>query len=188
MTFLLDSKRGALSNLSERLESHKWKVSHAPEPRDIIWDNLTKTRFSKLSRRIILNLLLMLFLTLLTTPAAIFSTFQSLIRFHSVTNFFGPLMSGEGLFRKFLSGIVFSYLPALVLALLSVGMPYVFAVSTYFEGYRLKSSRERSIMRKTFVSDYRDIITLGVSLIVRVDSPNCSFDLRGGSPCAKALG
>ncbi|TNM95471.1 hypothetical protein fugu_016554 [Takifugu bimaculatus] len=67
-------RRPQQSSVTTVVQSHKWGVSYAPAPSDIIWENLSVCGSRWWLRCVLLNILLFLLLFFLTTPAIIVNT------------------------------------------------------------------------------------------------------------------
>ncbi|KAL0901136.1 hypothetical protein ABMA27_006449 [Loxostege sticticalis] len=112
-----------------------WVLSHATNPADIIWENLSVQPGVWYIKAIFVNLFLFLVLFFLTTPAIIVNLFNTLV-FKLDTHEKG-------------SSVVFEFLPTLLLWTMAAVMPAIVAFSDKFLSHWTKSQQNYSIMTKT---------------------------------------
>ncbi|XP_022237734.1 calcium permeable stress-gated cation channel 1-like [Limulus polyphemus] len=124
------------SSLNCILEPHNWQVEFAPPPEDIFWKNLAVSDLKWYIRAVAINLFLFLVLFFLTTPA-IFVNSLDLIQLRQKIQRLSPVLS--------------EFLPTLLLWLVSVLLPIIVAYSDDFLFHWTRSTRNHSIMKKTFV-------------------------------------
>ncbi|XP_076366962.1 LOW QUALITY PROTEIN: osmosensitive cation channel TMEM63C-like [Tachypleus tridentatus] len=124
------------SSLNCILEPHNWQVEFAPPPEDIFWKNLTVNDVKWYIRAVAINLFLFLVLFFLTTPA-IFVNNLDLIQLRQKIERLSPVLS--------------EFLPTLLLWLVSVLLPIIVAYSDDFLFHWTRSTRNHSIMKKTFI-------------------------------------
>lgn len=110
-----------------------WVLSHATNPTDIIWENLSVQPGIWYLKAIVVNLFLFLVLFFLTTPALIVNLFN---------NFKIESTSKVG-------GVIFEFLPTLLLWTMAAVMPAIVAFSDKFLSHWTKSQQNYSIMTKT---------------------------------------
>uniref|UniRef100_A0A6Q2YBX6 Transmembrane protein 63C n=1 Tax=Esox lucius TaxID=8010 RepID=A0A6Q2YBX6_ESOLU len=109
------------SSITTVVQSHRWGVSYAPAPSDIIWSNLSVCGSRWWLRCFALNILLFLLLFFLTTPAIIVNTMD---RFN-VTQ---PVDSLK-------SPVITQFFPTLLLWAFSVLLPFIVYYSAFFESH-----------------------------------------------------
>ena len=127
--------RKAKSTVSEELHVKKWKVAVAPSPNNICWENLGTKPAVWWARCIILNLLFLVVMTGLSTPAHI----VTLLSDWKITNFLDTLPRiGPVLLSQFL--------PTWLLWLFAVLLPVLIYYVGWFEGHETKSVFNHSVM------------------------------------------
>ncbi|KAM7402987.1 hypothetical protein PAMA_003761 [Pampus argenteus] len=109
------------SSITTVVQSHKWGVSYAPAPSDIIWENLSVCGSRWWLRCVLLNILLFLLLFFLTTPAIIVNTMDKF----NVTR---PVESLR-------SPVITQFFPTLLLWAFSVLLPFIVYYSAFFESH-----------------------------------------------------
>uniref|UniRef100_A0A674NSF7 Transmembrane protein 63C n=1 Tax=Takifugu rubripes TaxID=31033 RepID=A0A674NSF7_TAKRU len=114
-------RRAQQSSVTTVVQSHKWGVSYAPAPSDIIWENLSVCGSRWWLRCVLLNILLFLLLFFLTTPAIIVNTMDKF----NVTR---PVESLR-------SPVITQFLPTLLLWAMSVLLPFIVYYSAFFESH-----------------------------------------------------
>lgn len=112
-----------------------WILSHATNPSDIIWENLSIQPGVWYVKAIVVNFFLFLVLFFLTTPAIIVNLFNTLVA------------KPESLSR--VAGVLFEFLPTLLLWTMAAVMPAIVAFSDKFLSHWTKSQQNYSIMTKT---------------------------------------
>uniref|UniRef100_A0A3P8ZQC1 Transmembrane protein 63C n=1 Tax=Esox lucius TaxID=8010 RepID=A0A3P8ZQC1_ESOLU len=125
------------SSITTVVQSHRWGVSYAPAPSDIIWENLSVCGSRWWLRCFALNILLFLLLFFLTTPAIIVNTMD---RFN-VTQ---PVDSLK-------SPVITQFFPTLLLWAFSVLLPFIVYYSAFFESHWTRSSENQITMHKCFL-------------------------------------
>uniref|UniRef100_A0AAX7T599 Transmembrane protein 63C n=1 Tax=Astatotilapia calliptera TaxID=8154 RepID=A0AAX7T599_ASTCA len=129
-------RRPQQSSISTVVQSHKWDVSYAPAPSDIIWENLSVCGSRWWLRCVLLNILLFLLLFFFTTPAIIVNTMDKF----NVTR---PVESLR-------SPVVTEFFPTLLLWAFSVLLPFVVYYSAFFESHWTRSGENQVTMHKCF--------------------------------------
>lgn len=112
-----------------------WVLSHATNPSDIIWENLSVKRGVWYIRAIVVNFLLFFVLFFLTTPAI-------------VVNLFNTLVAKPETLSK-ISTVIFEFLPTLLMWTMAAVMPAIVSFSDKFLSHWTKSQQNYSIMTKT---------------------------------------
>ena len=120
------------------LRPEEWKVSFAPEPRDIKWVNLKKGKFSYV-KYFLVNLGLALVGLFFTTPEIIASQINEII-----------LAILETDKQIEVPSWISSLIPTGLLVLFTSLMPIVIASSVRMMGYNFKSTENYLVLRKTF--------------------------------------
>ncbi|XP_019940803.1 calcium permeable stress-gated cation channel 1 isoform X2 [Paralichthys olivaceus] len=130
-------RRPQQSSITTVVQSHKWGVSYAPAPSDIIWENLSVCGSRWWLRCVLLNILLFLLLFFLTTPAIIVNTMDKF----NVTK---PVESLR-------SPVITQFLPTLLLWAFSVLLPFIVYYSAFFESHWTRSGENQVTMHKCFL-------------------------------------
>lgn len=112
-----------------------WVLSHATNPSDIIWENLSIQPGVWYFKAIVVNFFLFIVLFFLTTPAI-------------VVNLFNTLVAKPESMSKFTS-IIFEFLPTLLLWTMAAVMPAIVSFSDKFLSHWTKSQQNYSIMTKS---------------------------------------
>lgn len=112
-----------------------WVLSHATNPSDIIWENLSVKPGVWYVKAIVVNFFLFLVLFFLTTPAII-------------VNLFTTVVAKPETLSKF-SSIIFEFLPTLLLWTMAAIMPAIVSFSDKFLSHWTKSQQNYSVMTKT---------------------------------------
>ncbi|XP_013868510.1 calcium permeable stress-gated cation channel 1 [Austrofundulus limnaeus] len=129
-------RRPQQSSVTTVVQSHKWGISYAPAPSDIIWENLSVCGSRWWLRCVLLNLLLFLLLFFFTTPAIIVNTMDKF----NVTR---PVDSLK-------SPVVTQFFPTLLLWAFSVLLPFIVYYSAFFESHWTRSVENQVTMHKCF--------------------------------------
>ncbi|TDG98784.1 hypothetical protein EPR50_G00204100 [Perca flavescens] len=124
------------SSITTVVQSHKWGVSYAPAPSDIIWENLSVCGSRWWLQCVLLNILLFLLLFFLTTPAIIVNTMDKF----NVTK---PVDSLR-------SPVITQFFPTLLLWAFSVLLPFIVYYSAFFESHWTRSGENQVTMHKCF--------------------------------------
>lgn len=113
---------------------HGWVLTHATNPSDIIWENLSVQQGVWYIKAIIVNFMMFIVLFFLTTPAIVVNLFN--------TKLAKPYITDK-------SSIIFEFLPTLLLWTMAAVMPAIVAFSDKFLSHWTKSQQNYSIMTKT---------------------------------------
>ncbi|XP_035657920.1 CSC1-like protein 2 isoform X2 [Branchiostoma floridae] len=127
----------AASSVSTQVQSMHWTVDFAPAPDDVNWENLSISGVSWWFRVLIINLILLVFLFFLTTPAIILNTLDQ--------------WNYKKLFDGLHSPLISQTLPTLLLWTFTAVLPVLVYRTSLLEGHWTKSGFNHSVMRKTFV-------------------------------------
>ncbi|XP_070776346.1 calcium permeable stress-gated cation channel 1 [Enoplosus armatus] len=130
-------RRPQQSSITTVVQSHKWGISYAPAPSDIIWENLSVCGSRWWLRCVLLNILLFLLLFFLTTPAIIVNTMDKF----NVTR---PVESLQ-------SPVITQFFPTLLLWAFSVLLPFIVYYSAFFESHWTRSGENQVTMHKCFL-------------------------------------
>jgi hypothetical protein len=137
------------SSVSKQLEAHKWSVRKAPNPNNIIWENISDQKLSWWFRFAIINISLFFYLFFLTTPSIILEKLSS-----------GTLVVPDGIQSEKKSNKTSSFgeslfvteiLPVLLLRILAATLPVVCAFTAELERYWTRSKLNLSRMIKTYI-------------------------------------
>ncbi|MEQ2221158.1 CSC1-like protein 1, partial [Ilyodon furcidens] len=124
------------SSVSRDLHVNQWRVSFAPHPKSVYWENLSVRGFCWIIRWVGINLLLFFLLTFLTTPTIIINVIDKF----NVTR---PIHSLN-------SPIISQFFPTLLLWSFSALLPNIVYYSTLGEAHWSRSSEQLSMMRKLY--------------------------------------
>uniref|UniRef100_A0A7N8WX89 Transmembrane protein 63C n=1 Tax=Mastacembelus armatus TaxID=205130 RepID=A0A7N8WX89_9TELE len=130
-------RRPQQSSITTVVQSHKWGVSYAPAPSDIIWENLSVCGSRWWLRCVLLNILLFLLLFFLTTPAIIVNTMDKF-------NVTSPVESLQ-------SPVITQFFPTLLLWAFSVLLPFIVYYSAFLESHWTRSGENQVTMHKCFL-------------------------------------
>uniref|UniRef100_A0A8C9YAM7 Transmembrane protein 63C n=1 Tax=Sander lucioperca TaxID=283035 RepID=A0A8C9YAM7_SANLU len=124
------------SSITTVVQSHKWGVSYAPAPSDIIWENLSVCGSRWWLQCVLLNILLFLLLFFLTTPAIIVNTMDKFNVTRPVDSLRSPVIT--------------QFFPTLLLWAFSVLLPFIVYYSAFFESHWTRSGENQVTMHKCF--------------------------------------
>ncbi|XP_051544168.1 CSC1-like protein 1 isoform X2 [Myxocyprinus asiaticus] len=124
------------SSKSTELRVRRWKVSYAPNPHNIYWENLSVRGWRWWLRCLLLNIALFILLFFLTTPSIIISTMDKF----NVTK---PI-------HYLNSAVISQFFPTILLWTFSALLPTVVYYSTLAEAHWTRSSESMSMMYKLY--------------------------------------
>ncbi|XP_071775116.1 CSC1-like protein 1 [Centroberyx gerrardi] len=119
------------------LKVRNWRVSYAPHPKNVYWDNLSVQGVRWFLRWVLLNFFLFFLLTFLTTPSIIMTTMDKF----NVTK---PIYYLN-------SAIISQFFPTLLLWTFSALLPTIVYYSTLGEAHWTRSSEQLSLMNKLYI-------------------------------------
>jgi len=128
-----------MSPLSPSLRPELWRVSYAPLPGDIYWENLSDQREWLTAKKIIAGLLLFIIALFLTTPEYIVTQLDAILY-----TMFGTEDTWV------LPGFIKDFLPTLLIWSFTALMPVLVAYSDRWLGHWYRSEENHSIMIKSF--------------------------------------
>jgi len=128
-----------LSPLSPSLRPEQWRVSYAPLPGDIYWENLSDQRNWLTLKKIVVNFILLIIALFLTTPEYIVTQLDSILY-----TMFGTEDTWV------LPGLIKDFLPTLLIWSFTTLMPVLVAYSDRWLGHWYRSTENHSIMIKSF--------------------------------------
>jgi len=160
-------------------------VSLAPEPRDIIWDNIRvdpKIRRAKINAA---DILFMLGAVLWSIPVATIQTLSTADNLYKVPGF-GWMANLKGGFK--FTVLINSYLPVTVLLVLIMLLPVIFEmVALRYERLKCLSNVQDSIFRRYFYYQLANIFvtttagSIWESMRYIVDKPEHMFEILGST-------
>uniref|UniRef100_A0A096MGT4 Transmembrane protein 63A n=2 Tax=Poecilia formosa TaxID=48698 RepID=A0A096MGT4_POEFO len=124
------------SSVSRDLNVNKWRVSFAPHPKSVYWENLSVRGFCWFIRWLGINLSLFILLTFLTTPTIIINVIDKFNVTSPIYNLNSPIIS--------------QFFPTLLLWSFSALLPTIVYFSTLGEAHWSMSSEQLSMMRKLY--------------------------------------
>ncbi|XP_061602643.1 CSC1-like protein 1 [Cololabis saira] len=124
------------SSMSKTLKVNKWRVSFAPHPKSVYWENLSVRGFSWFIRCVIINFFVFFLLTFLTTPTIIINTIDKFNVTKPIYYLNSPIIS--------------QFFPTLLLWSFSALLPTIVYYSTLGEAHWSRSSEQLSMMRKLY--------------------------------------
>lgn len=127
------------SSLSFMLKSDMWSVKYATSPSNIIWENVAKYGIAWWFRVLLINIVLFIVMIFFTTPAILIEKIES---FSYITTEISKI------FPEYLQ----EFLPSLILRLLAALLPVLVAWTALAELHWTRSSRNRSMMVKTYLT------------------------------------
>ncbi|XP_056150264.1 CSC1-like protein 1 [Lampris incognitus] len=125
------------SSFSNFLKVRRWRVSYAPHPKNLYWDNLSVQGVHWWLRCLLLNFFLFFMLTFLTTPSIIISTMDKF----NVTK---PIYYLN-------SAVVSQFFPTLLLWSFSALLPTIVYYSTLGEAHWSRSAEQLSMLHKLYI-------------------------------------
>ncbi|XP_066132700.1 calcium permeable stress-gated cation channel 1 isoform X1 [Saccopteryx bilineata] len=125
------------SSVTTIVKSHRWRVTLAPHPKDIIWKHLSIRQFSWWARFIAINTFLFFLFFFLTTPAIIINT----IDMYNVTR---PI-------ERLKSPVVTQFFPSLLLWAFTVILPLIVYFSAFLEAHWTRSNQNLIIVHKCYI-------------------------------------
>ncbi|XP_067007803.2 calcium permeable stress-gated cation channel 1 isoform X2 [Anabrus simplex] len=123
------------SSLSRQLEPHQWRVTFAPTPRDIFWENLSLPSKFWYLRAVLVNLFVFIVLFFLTTPAIVINMLDNLQLSHQLQN---------------MSPVLSEFVPTLLLWMVAALLPVLVSYSDKWLSHWTRSEQNYAVMRKTF--------------------------------------
>lgn len=129
------------SSLSDKLNSDMWNVKYATSPNNIIWENVSKYGLIWWFRVFLINIVLFILMIFFTTPSILLDKVSSWGSITDVTT------QVQKLFPVYLKEV----LPSLMLRLLAALLPVLVALTALAELHWTRSSRNRSMMVKTYL-------------------------------------
>ncbi|XP_050927888.1 LOW QUALITY PROTEIN: CSC1-like protein 1 [Lates calcarifer] len=124
------------SSNSGTLKVNKWRVSFAPHPRNVFWDNLSVRGFNWFLRCVMINFFLFFLLTFLTTPTIIINVMDKFNVTKPIYYLNSPIIS--------------QFFPTLLLWSFSALLPTIVYYSTLGEAHWSRSSEQLSMMHKLY--------------------------------------
>ncbi|XP_041831990.1 CSC1-like protein 1 [Melanotaenia boesemani] len=124
------------SSKSKILKVNKWRVSFAPHPKSVYWENLSVRGFYWVFRYVMINFLLFFLLTFLTTPTIIINTIDKFNVTKPIYYLNSPIIS--------------QFFPTLLLWSFSALLPTIVYYSTLGEAHWSRSSEQLSMMHKLY--------------------------------------
>ncbi|KAM4522399.1 CSC1-like protein 1 [Odontesthes bonariensis] len=124
------------SSKSKILSVNKWRVSVAPHPKSVYWDNLSVRGVRWFFRYVMINFFLFFLLTFLTTPTIIINTIDKFNVTKPIYYLNSPIIS--------------QFFPTLLLWSFSALLPTIVYYSTLGEAHWSRSSEQLSMMRKLY--------------------------------------
>ncbi|KAJ6460924.1 hypothetical protein C8R45DRAFT_1220848 [Mycena sanguinolenta] len=123
------------------------KTYPAPEPRDIVWSNMTPSQLSIQTRDIfVLCMIALLFFTWIF-PITALATLLSYEEIKKTMPWLGRLIDSNDQVRA----IVQNSLPSVAMITLNACLPFILEALTYQQGYRARSWVEYSLLKKYFL-------------------------------------
>ncbi|KAG9047641.1 hypothetical protein FS837_001834 [Tulasnella sp. UAMH 9824] len=119
----------------------------APEPRDIVWSNMTYTPGELKFREFFVMGLMALLLLFWLVPVSALSTLLSYEEIRKVMPWLAELIDKNELVRS----LVQTFLPSLAVITLNATLPFLLEAFCYIEGQRARSWVENSLLKKYFL-------------------------------------
>ncbi|EJD08522.1 DUF221-domain-containing protein [Fomitiporia mediterranea MF3/22] len=119
----------------------------APEPRDIVWDNMTHSTNVTRARELIVLGMMMLIFFFWVFPITALASLLSYEEIKKTMPWLGRWIDANDQLRA----IVQNVLPSVAMISLNALLPFLFEALTYFQGYRARSWIEYSLLKKYFL-------------------------------------
>ncbi|KAG2142930.1 hypothetical protein DEU56DRAFT_870510 [Suillus clintonianus] len=123
------------------------KTCPAPEPRDIVWSNITHTPGNLLAREVFVIGCVLVLSFFWIFPITALASLLSYKEIKKVMPWLGRLIDSNDKIRA----IVQNSLPSVAMITLNALLPFILEALTYIQGYRARSLIEYSLMRKYFL-------------------------------------
>ncbi|KAI6026538.1 hypothetical protein BKA83DRAFT_4244721 [Pisolithus microcarpus] len=123
------------------------KTRQAPEPRDIVWDNIGNTPGALFSRDLLVLGAVGLLLFFWILPITALASLLSYKEIKKVMPWLGQLIDTNDKIRA----IVQNSLPSVAIVTLNALLPFILEGLTYTQGYKARSMIEYSLLRKYFL-------------------------------------
>eukprot|EP00762_Andalucia_godoyi_P006660 ANDGO_06140.mRNA.1 CSC1-like protein At4g35870 len=136
-----------LSMLASHAKSKHVRIHPAPEPSDIEWGHMGISKREKALRVFGVHLMLVGLLLFFSTPLAILHTLSELFGISFDGSNSGGSVTGLGI----LTSIVFSFVPSLLLYLISLILPSLIWFLTTLEGHRTYSQIQYKSSQRNFM-------------------------------------
>lgn len=134
------------ANLSTVDRSWDWSVTHACEPRDVIWSNMYRSSAQLFLRFAVAWAVTIVLVIFYIIPATFVASLVSLSNLVRLLPFLEPVVN----FSPTLRGLIQGYLPALILAIFNAILPYVIWWITKFQAIHSRSAEQFSLFTKLF--------------------------------------
>eukprot|EP00741_Cyanophora_paradoxa_P002924 tig00000655_g2838.t1 len=128
-----------------------WRPAAAPEPSDVVWENLGVSSHERHLRILVINGLLLVTIFVWTSPVAILSDIQRVTGDETSTIWSRIQQGLRGAVSGATLDLAAAYLPSVFLLAIFWLFLYVLEESARYEGQFTKSRIHRSIMHKSFV-------------------------------------
>jgi hypothetical protein len=127
-------------------QDFKLKVTTPSDPGDILWTNYLTHRFYDIFREIIAHAFMIVVCIFFTTPLALLSAIETLIKLPFVNDFVRTIQgfTGES------GNLVFQYLPTLLVTILTSLFSTIVIFITNFAKYKTKSKYNRMIIFRMY--------------------------------------
>ncbi|KAL8108404.1 hypothetical protein AgCh_024751 [Apium graveolens] len=155
------SAASAAQNLHARMDD-TWTVVNAPEPRQVIWDNLTKQFYSRQIRQYMVYFIVFLTIAFYMIPIGLVSAFTTLENLKKLLPFIKPWVKKDAL-----RTVLEAYLPQLALIVFLSMLPKLLLFLSKAEGIPSQSHVVRAASGKFFYFSVLNVfigVTLGGTL------------------------
>eukprot|EP00850_Spirogloea_muscicola_P000569 SM000002S05649 [mRNA] locus=s2:1374426:1379090:- [translate_table: standard] len=133
------------SQIVHAQHAETWITSPAPEPREVIWENLTIPLTERIARQIIANFIVFLTVCFYMIPITFATSLTTIDNFRKIFPFAKRLIN-----MPVLKNALEAYLPPLILATALTFIPVFMTYLSRFEGYPQESTVTRATMEKYF--------------------------------------
>ncbi|XVE88446.1 hypothetical protein DITRI_Ditri19aG0070500 [Diplodiscus trichospermus] len=140
----------------------KWTVMEAPEPRQIIWSNLTIKFFERIIRQYIVYVIVFLTIVFYMIPIGLISAFTTLENLKELLPFLKPIVDQDAIKR-----VLEAYLPQLALIIFLALLPTFLLFLSKAEGIPSESHAVRAASGKYFYFTVLNVfigVTIGGTL------------------------
>lgn len=122
-------------------------ISLAPEPRDVVWQNIYIPLFSVLTRRVMVYALVTLLFMFWVIPVTTLSTLLNYEEIKKVAPWLGDILDMSPSIRS----LVQTTLPSIAVIALNGLLPFFLEAVSYLQGERARSLVEYSLLKKYFL-------------------------------------
>eukprot|EP00466_Bigelowiella_natans_P018144 jgi/Bigna1/89211/estExt_fgenesh1_pg.C_450116 len=141
--------------MRKRLDDSRWRAEPAPQPSDVVWENLTIGDGERGARGVAINVLLFVLMTMIIAPVAVVARLEPLVETLEDVTIPDKLEHRE--MRKFVG----NYFPTLVVFTINaILLPFLIDITSHLEGHKTESARSAAVVRRNAVFQFINTILL----------------------------